>query len=254
MLRLKPILYFSFNLFISLLAAYFLVVYYEAKSVATLFSSYYFYALGYFAISFLLVEFIHFITKRLSERDHNSKLTSTRIMQQFVIGFLVTSLFAFLFTALFYWINRNDILAADDFFGFYGMILLFIFIVNLIYLFVSYNNITKTNNFNVNLDILTDEGSKQPAIIFHEDKSCFAIDFRGVKTVWPITIEKTQRNLDDKIYFQINRQCIIHRAAIRSIRPFNVKHVKIEPILSCQIELITSRRITSLFKVWVSKK
>ena len=93
-----------------------------------------------------------------------------------------------------------------------------------------------------------------PAVIFHESKACFAIDFKGVKTVWPMTIEQSKKKLGDKMYFQINRHCMVHRAAIRAIRPYNVKHIKIELKVSCPIELITSRRVTVFFKAWISNK
>ena len=258
MFTLKPILYFLFRVLISLLAAHFIVVQNATETMSVLFTKgYYYYSVCCsFIIALVLVEFIYFVTKKLNGRHKNEILTNERILEQFVSGFLTTSLFAFLLAMLLYWINGENIFSSGYFTKLYALILLFIFCVNVVYLLYYYKNAIQKRYYlaNPNPSDLPDKDSALPAIIFHENKACFVIDFKGVKTVWPITIEQSKKKLNNKLYFQINRQSIIHRAAIRSIKPFKVKHIKIEPTVFCPIELITSRRMTVLFKAWVSNK
>jgi hypothetical protein len=247
-----------FRVLISLLAAHFIVVQSATETMSVLFTKgYYYYSVGCsFIIALTLVEFIYFVTKKLNGRHKNEILTNERFVEQFVSGFLTTSLFAFLLAMLLYWINDENIFSSSYFPKLYALILLFIFCVNVFYLLYYYKDAIKTRYHLVNSrpSESPEKDSTLPAIIFHEDKVCFVIDFRGVKTVWPITIEQSKKKLNDKLYFQINRQSIIHRAAIRSIKPVNVKHIKIEPTIFCPIELITSRRMTVLFKAWVAHK
>ena len=254
----KPILYFLFRVLISLLAAHFIVVQSATETISVLFTKgYYYYSVcSSSIIALFLVEFIYFVTKKLNGRHKNDILTNERIIAQFVSGFLTTSLFAFLLAMLLYWLNGENIFSSGYFTKLYALILLFILCVNVVYLLFYYRHEIKTRYYLVKPEPgeLADKDSTLPAIIFHEDRICFTIDFKGVKTIWPMTIEQSKLKLDEKLYFQINRQSIIHRAAIRSIKPFNVKHIKIEPSIFCPIELITSRRMTVLFKAWVSNK
>ena len=254
----KPILYFLFRVLISLLAAHFIVVQSAVEPMSVLFTKGYYYSSVFssFIIALILVEIIYFATKKLNERHKNEILTNERIVEQFVSGFLTTSLVAFLLAMILYWINGENIFNSGYFTKLYALILLFIFCVNVVYLLYYYKNSIKIRYYSVNPDRsdLPDKDSTLPAIIFHEDKVCFVIDFKGVKTVWPITIEQSKKKLNDKLYFQINRQSIVHRAAIRSIKPFNVKHIKIEPTVFCPIELISSRRMTVPFKAWLASK
>ena len=258
MFSLKPILFSLCRVLISLLAAHFIVVQSTAEPISVLFTKgYYYYSVCCsFIIALFLVEFIYFATKRLNRRHKNEILTNERIIEQFISGFLTTSLFAFLLAMILYWLNGENIFSSGYFTKLYALILLFIFCVNVVYLLYYYKNAIKTRYYLVNPGTpdFPDKSSTVPAIISHDNKVCFAIDFNGVKTIWPLTIEQSKKKLDEKMYFQINRQSIIHRAAIRSIKPFNVKHVKIEPTVLCNVELITSRRMTVIFKAWVASK
>ncbi|MEJ5994387.1 hypothetical protein WG904_08155 [Pedobacter sp. Du54] len=255
---LKPILYFLCRLLVSLLAAHFIVVQSATETITVLFTKgYYYYSVCCsLVIALILVEFVYFVTKKLNQQHKNEALTNERITEQFVSGFLTTSLIAFLLAMLLYWINGENIFNSSYFTKLYALILLFIFSVNMAYLLFYYKNAIKSRYylFNANSLDIPNENSTLPAIIFYEDKACFAIDFKGIKTVWPINIEQSRKKLNENTYFQINRQTIIHRAIIRSIKPFNLRHIKIESLVTCPIELITSRRMTVLFKAWVSKK
>ncbi len=258
MFSLKSFLHFLLRLLISLLAAHFIVVQGATESIATLFTKqYYYFSVAYsFIIALILVELIYLATKKLNERNKNMLLTNKRMTEQFVTGFLTISLIAFLLAMILYWLNGQSIFSSGYFTKLYALILLFIFCVNAAYLLYFYRKAIKTRYYLASPSSLesVEMDSTLPAIIFFDDKICFAIDFKGIKTVWPLTVGQSTKKLDSECYFQINRQIIIHRAAIRSIRPFNVKHIKIEAVVFCPIELITSRRMSVLFKVWLSSK
>lgn len=91
-----------------------------------------------------------------------------------------------------------------------------------------------------------------PALIYHEDKANFAVDFNGFKTIWPNTIAESIAFLDSENYFQINRKVIIHRETILSFNTYQLRFIKIIHNLPIAKELITSRRKTTGFKEWAS--
>lgn len=252
----KSIFRFSLRFLISLLAAHFIVVQGATESIAKLVTKgYYYLSVAYsFIIALILVELIYYVTKKLNEKHKNALLANKRITEQFLIGFLAVSLIAFLLAMILYWINGENIFSSVYFTKLYALILLFIFTINVVYLLYYYKNAIKPKYYLANpisSDRL-DVDSTLPAIVYYDNKICFAIDFKGIKTVWPLTVGQSIKKLDDKFYFQINRQSIVHRSAIHSIKPFNIKHVKIEPVVYCPIELITSRRMSVQFKMWLA--
>ncbi len=248
-------LHFILRISVSLLAAHFIVIQGATETVAQLFyESYYYYSIaGSFVIALFLVECIWFVTKRLNSKRKTTAITKQRMIEQFVLGFLSTSLLAFLLAAALYVVNKDDIFNSSYFPKLYAIILLFVFAVNAVYLLYYHQKDIKTRYYNANSgsDSFENIVSHLPAIIFYENRVCFAIDFKGAKTFWASNIEQSRRNLNQHHYFQINRKCIIHRAAIESVSSIRSKHLEIKPRMECPIPLITSRRLNVPFKNWV---
>lgn len=135
----SPILHFLSRLLISLLAAHFIVVQSATETMATLFTKgYYYYSVCCsFVIALALVEFIYFVTKKINRRHKAEILTNERMVEQFISGFLTTSLLAFVLAMFLYWINGENIFNSTYFAKLYALILMFILVLTLFIFFIT---------------------------------------------------------------------------------------------------------------------
>ncbi|MES2418419.1 MAG: LytTR family transcriptional regulator DNA-binding domain-containing protein [Bacteroidota bacterium] len=246
------------RLALAILGAHFVVVHDARASWLTLFTKGYYYIslAGSGVIAFLLLEYIYLITKKLNQRYSGSQLTPQRVKMQFFYGVVLASFFSFVMAMFLFWLNGKSIFSSGYFNKLFGSIVLFIFTVNVVYiLYYNHKKLSKTR-YHLNTQKIANltKGVEDnlPAVIYHENKAIFSIDFDSKKVAWPYTISESIKRLGTTKYFQINRYCIIHRAAIAEIKPLHGKAViKIVPKVICAIELITSRRKTVLFKAWI---
>lgn len=239
------------RLTIALLAAHFIVVHDADETWSELFTKDYYYLslMGSFVIAVILIEYIYFVTYKLNRKYKNARLSQNRMRLQFFWGFILATLMAVAMAAILFWLNDTNMIAAGYFNKLFVSIMLFIFAVNLACIwsdnhrrFIKY----KLENPNNNLKI-----ESLPAIIYHDNKSYFAIDFEGNKDVWPNSLNQSLAYLDAALYFKINRHCIIHRAVIAELKPLHGQFVKVIPIVASPIKLVTSRRTTTAFKEWL---
>lgn len=242
----KPALRFA----LALLGAHLIVTHDAQETWLELFRHNFYYQslIGSLAIAVVLIEYIHWISQKLNARDQHTSLTVKRLKWQFLLGFLVSVIIAVALAAFLFWINNADMIKAGYFNKLFILIVLFIFTINAVHILADYHARPVKNKFKYK--DLEPSLPKNPAIIYYVRKSYLAVDFNGLVNIWPYTLKKTLTDFDDKVYFQINRYCIIHRAVISSVIPLKGQSVKIIPKVDCQISLITSRRKTSSFKAW----
>lgn len=261
MYSLNSFYHLLIRLVIALLASHFVVVHSATETWLELFTKQYYYAslLYSMVIAFLLIENVYFVTKRINNFLPGQRNRTKRIKAQILFGFVLTAFHAFLMAMILFWLNNENIFNSGYFEKLYVFIVLFIFAINVVYLFYFEQYKAKKTNFQP-VDLSTAQlinlrtkalKANLPAIIFHENKACFAVDFNGVKTSWPHTIEGSMKLLHPENYFQISRKSIVHRAAILSYNPYKTKCLKIELNIDCPIELITSRRKAMFFKEWL---
>ena len=263
MYTLKNFYHLLIRLLVALLASHFIVVHSAEETWLELFSNTYYYLSLFYSmvIAFLLIEYVYFISKRINNAFEEPNLIKKRMNAQFLFGFCIAALLAFLMAMILFWMNDENIFNSNYFERLYVYIVLFIFTLNVVYLLlfeyqkiprVRYHSIMFDKQKLANLRVKALKANL-PAVIYHENKAYFAIDFNGVKTSWPNTIEESMTLLHPENYFQISRKGIIHRAAILSFSPYKIKCLKIALNVVCPIELITSRRKTAFFKEWLNK-
>ncbi len=261
MYTLKNFYHLLIRLLVALLASHFIVVHGAEETWLVLFTKgYYYLSLLYsMVIAFLLIENVYFVTKRINVFFEERRFIAKRIKAQFLFGFCLTAFHAFLMAMVLFWFKNESIFTSNYFEKLYVYIMLFIFAINVVYLFYfeylrtsnqRYPKISFDHTQLANLRAKAVKGNL-PAVIYHENKACFAIDFKGLKTSWPNTIEESMKLLHPENYFQISRKGIVHRAAVLSFIPYKIKCLKIMLIIFCPIELITSRRKTAFFKEWL---
>lgn len=256
----KSIIHLAIRLFVALLASHLIVVQNTEETWAELFTKSYYYKSVFYSmvIAFLLIECVYIQTKRVNKQFEGNHLSLNLIKAQFLNSFLVTAVLAFLMAMLLFWLNGQNIFASSYFENLFPYILVFILCFNVIYLMYLRNlNMPRTRYIVVNPESthLHDLRSKSirdklPALIYYQVRGCFAIDFNGVKSVWPNTLEESMEFLNSDDYFQINKKEIVNRAAILSTKP-HYPRCKIELSIPYPTDLYASKRRTQLFKSWL---
>ena len=255
--------YLLLRIMVALIAAHFIVVHGAKETWAELFvASYYYNSLfGSFIIAFLLTEYVYVATEKLNLRNEGAYLTTKRIKEQFVVGFVGAAFLAFLLAAILFWIHNQNIFKSDYFSRLYIIILLFIFTINIVYVLYDIHKTWRNYKFKL-IDqkqltlpefIVQACQNNSPAIIYYDNRVYFTLDFNGAKTTWPSSIEDSIEFLAPDIYFQINRYTIVHRSVIAEAKPHEMRFIKITPIIVCAIELVTSKRKTIPFKEWYAE-
>lgn len=89
------------------------------------------------------------------------------------------------------------------------------------------------------------------AYFFTENKVTFVVTWDGIRLPLDITMEKLEEILDDRLFFRINRQYIIHFRAIGEMYAYSKSRVKLDlnPATSNQIVVSTER--SPHFKRWL---
>ncbi|SFH19374.1 hypothetical protein [Pedobacter insulae] len=262
MLTRKRIYHLLIRVFVALLASHFVVVHGTKKSWLELFNKGYYYASLFYSmlIAYLLIEYIYMVSRIINKVFDEHGSAAKRLKYQFIFGFFFASVNAFLLAMILFWIKDENIFTSGYFKNLFVYILLFIFTINVVYLlYYEYVKVPKIRYQMIEIDPAMMGSLRSsaleanlPAIIYHENKICFAVDFNGVKTIWPHTIAESMGFLNPADYFQINRKDIVHRAAIVSFSSYQLRFLKIAHCIPSAKELITSRRKSVIFKEWLS--
>ncbi len=225
------------------------------------FTARYFTALLYSMVpAYLLIEYILLVSRIVNKvfKEHN--LRAKRVKYQFVFGVCLASINTLLFMVILAWIKDQELFGDSNSMLQLASFLVYILMVNVFYfVYHEYRKLPKLEGelreeapTSIKVSNSAVFESNLPAIIYYEDKACFAVDFNGVKTIWPNTIAESMGFLDSANYFQLNRKDIIHRAAILSFSTYQFRFIKIIHNLPIGKDLITSRRKTLPFREWAS--
>src|SRR5690606_37693908 len=141
---------FYLRIAMSIAASQILLMYNEQVTFFNLLlqPGYYLSLLGSFLIAFLLVNYIYIVTIGLDKNFDWKNHTTKRLGWQVLLGFAIPALGAFLLAALFFAVNRMNILQTTYLDQDYTIILIMLLIVNLYY-------------FGLNSFLLRDEPSKE---------------------------------------------------------------------------------------------
>lgn len=96
--------------------------------------------------------------------------------------------------------------------------------------------------------------TKDIAFVHSEDGLTFLFTVDGSRHIYSNTVEGFFNNLDETLFFQINRGQIVNINAIQKIHPYFNQRLKLElNVNQKDIELLVSRPKAPAFKVWVDQ-
>ena len=91
------------------------------------------------------------------------------------------------------------------------------------------------------------------AYIFSEDGLTFLRTFDGKKSLYSDTVSNLFEELDQSVFFQINRAQIVNVDAISKVYPFFNQRLKVQVVQNLgDQELLVSRSKVTLFKEWMN--
>lgn len=93
--------------------------------------------------------------------------------------------------------------------------------------------------------------SKDAAYFYTEDRITFVVTREGKRYPLDYTLDKLEEMLDDRIFFRINRQFIIHVDAIDEMHAYSKSRVKIDLKPPCDLDTVVSTERSPHFKRWL---
>jgi len=94
--------------------------------------------------------------------------------------------------------------------------------------------------------------SDEVAYFFAEEKYVFLVHKDGERYLIDFTLDKLDSLLDPKVFFRTNRQTIIHIDAIKSMKEWFKRRIKVEVKPAFDKEVIVSRERIKDFKIWLN--
>ena len=90
------------------------------------------------------------------------------------------------------------------------------------------------------------------ACIYAEDKAVLLFTKEGKRYVIPNTIEELETSLDPRLFFRVNRQCIVSADVISKVHNYFNFKLKLELQPDPGIEIIVSRSRSAGFRGWMN--
>lgn len=91
------------------------------------------------------------------------------------------------------------------------------------------------------------------ALVYTADRATMAVLFSGKEHLLDQSLDVLMQNLDEKAFFRINRQWIVHREAVLSFRPHTSHRLLLSTRPAVAEELVVSKEKTPLFRQWMSQ-
>jgi len=152
-------------------------------------------------------------------------------------------------------LNHISISTAGYFRYDFTVVVCFIALVNFFYVIVSLFELkllpTRKNFLNGKIAVEEQAKRESPAVIFSEDKHCYALQFNSNKFNWSKSLKESMAELSRENYFRINRSIILHHDIIRHYRPAESDRLRLflkAPFV--EVEYYVSQRNTVDFKRW----
>ena len=92
---------------------------------------------------------------------------------------------------------------------------------------------------------------REAAYFYTQNKVTFLVSREGKRYPLDRSLDKLAEGLDDKVFFRINRQFIIHIDAISAMHTFSKSRVKIDLKPACELETVVSAERSPGFKRWL---
>lgn len=248
---------FYARLIVCLIIAHFIVSFGEKPNFFELLRLRYYYPAlaGSFIITIVLSEFIYLMHYHFDQYYSWRKEIKVRIIIQVICCFVFSGFFAVVLAMVYFKLNHMSISTAGYFKYDFTVVLCFIAMVNLFYVIISLFELKLLpirNNFS-NVRICVEEQAKRetPAVIFSEEKHCYALQFDGSKFNWSKSLKETMAELSRENYFRINRSIILHHDIISHYRPAESDRLRLflkAPFV--EVEYYVSQRNTVDFKRW----
>jgi two-component system, LytTR family, response regulator LytT len=89
------------------------------------------------------------------------------------------------------------------------------------------------------------------ALFFAEDKVVMLLTFDGRRFIVDHSLDKLEEMLDPSDFFRVSRKIILHDTAIKNMSPWFRGKIKIETILTNEMEVVVSAEKSAAFKSWL---
>lgn len=87
--------------------------------------------------------------------------------------------------------------------------------------------------------------------IYSENKICYFVQKNGLKTASDYTLQDLETMLDNKIFFRVNRQFIVHIEAISNMSTYSKARINLKLNPDFKDDIIVSTEKTPEFKEWL---
>lgn len=245
---------FIFRLACSICIGIFLVVFGEENLSEMLVNfGFYLSSLGSIFIAIVVSEFIIICNHYCDRNFPWRKAIRKRAMLQGAVWFMSICL-AVVLASVYFKLRNSSIHYAGYFKYDFTVVICLVVIVNAYYLILNLfylkNSPLRRNYSNRHIIVSLLPEPETPAFIFSEGKGNLALQFNGERIQWTKTLKDTIEELDDNLYFLINRSEIIHRNTISGYTPFGTGlRLILKPAFSDLKLYVAQRRLTD-FKKW----
>lgn len=278
-----------FRILAAFAAALFLVKYGERISIfkALLLPSFYMAIIGSFIIAFLLIYIVHYVTVGLDRRTGWQEYPLKRVLLQFVFGFLIPSIMAYLLAAIYFMLYGINIIHTDyDIFD-YPVTVMMLFGLNAYYYLYAYIYRLKTlkvydremempqsgigslplptkeyvlvhvNNEEISLNVV-----EEICYFYCFDDVYFVKTFDNKTFGTEMTLKEIEDKYAGRYFFRINRHTVLNFNAIHSFsyekkKRYTLVHLKSGLFTGKPEEEIrqftVSREKLNAFKSWMDR-
>lgn len=258
-----------FKLVAAVISANIVILYEEKPPLLFILSNQGFYIASAIScvFAYIIIDVVFFLTTWLDFKFPWAPYYNKRLLLQFLLGVFAPVFPLFLGASLYFYVNNINVFETVYVKRYIPMIILLLTCLSayLQYYWAKEKGFKKKVSAlqaNLNAPNVLSVDATTIAYLFAEDKNYYAVDFKGNKVGWELTIKETIPLLPSKMFFRINRSMVINRNAIEMIEVINPKQTAIfiktaiyaglsEAQKSGRItEARPSARLNTVFKRW----
>lgn len=243
-----------FRISAAVVSAHIIVGYGEPETTFQLFTlpQYYPAMIVSFLIALLMVEMVHYFTGRLDNIVPWERSLLHRAWLQSVYCILLPLIVDCAVIEIYYRANGTNLFAEGHFKYNFLIIVLLVALLNAYYIIhYLYKMKLRRLPLHIKAELKTNGfPSNSYALFFTEGRNWFSVNYAGERTLVILTVEKIIENLSANDYFQINRGCIVGRAAILRMHPGKSRTIRLELHPGIAKDVFVSQRNAPAFKAW----
>ncbi|WP_113653172.1 LytTR family transcriptional regulator DNA-binding domain-containing protein [Pedobacter namyangjuensis] len=248
------------SVLVSIIAGHLIVAYDKPYSWLELWGmSRYYYSLALSSTAALIqIEFMHMVSRRLYRRFKDTGLGAKWFALQLLLGFGATVLLELAIATFLFHLHDRWILDTYFFRKLFLLVLMFIGMVNLFFVVFYYRKepVVKVkvrsrlvSSHPSGLSVVEVPGG-ETALYRVNGHDCFAVSFKGEELVVKGTLDYWEGQLDRAVYFRGQREWMVHRSAIISVKRLGNKMLELDTAVKFGFKLLVSRRRTPHFLSW----